>query len=47
MPLELRGPPEEAAAQLIKHLQATGVLDSRGEVLASAQGRVAGVEVLS
>ncbi len=30
--LKLTGPPEEAAQQLIKHLQATGVLDARGEV---------------
>ncbi len=39
MPFQLRGPPEEAAAQFIKHLQATGVLDARGEVLPQrAQG---------
>ncbi len=32
MPFELRGPPEEAAQQLIRHLQAPGVLNARGEV---------------
>ena len=32
--LLLSGPPEEAAAQLIAHLQAKGVLDARGELYA-------------
>ena len=30
--LKLTGPPEDAAAQLIAHLQATGVLDARGDL---------------
>ena len=32
MPLQLTGPPEEAAAQLIAYLKAKGILDEAGEV---------------
>ena len=32
MPFTLTGPPEEAAAQLIAHLERTGVLDASGNV---------------
>ena len=44
--LQLSGPPEEAAAQLIAHLQAKGVFDARGELYAEPRMAVNSVKLL-